>query len=39
MVPVSCVALSPPLTICEEDLEQGLVIIEHVIEAAAAPPK
>ena len=35
----NAVRIVPPLTISEEDLEQGLAIIEHVIEAAAAPAK
>ncbi len=35
----NAVRIVPPLTISEEDLEQGMAIIEHVIEAAAAPAK
>jgi acetylornithine/succinyldiaminopimelate/putrescine aminotransferase len=30
----NAVRLAPPLTITEEELEQGLAILEHVIEAA-----
>jgi acetylornithine/succinyldiaminopimelate/putrescine aminotransferase len=32
----NAVRIVPPLTISDEDLEQGMAIIEHVIEAAAA---
>jgi len=36
----NAVRLAPPLTISDEELEQGLAILEHVIEAEApATPK
>jgi predicted acetylornithine/succinylornithine family transaminase len=31
--------LTPPLTVTDDELDQGLTILEHVIEADAAPPK
>jgi acetylornithine/N-succinyldiaminopimelate aminotransferase len=33
----NAVRIVPPLTVTEEELEQGLAILEHVIEAEAAP--
>ncbi len=33
----NAVRIVPPLTVTEEELEQGLAILEHIIEAAAAP--
>ncbi|MDE3095345.1 MAG: aspartate aminotransferase family protein [Chloroflexota bacterium] len=35
----NAVRLTPPLTVSHEELEQGLAILEHVIEQDAAPPK
>jgi 4-aminobutyrate aminotransferase-like enzyme len=35
----NAVRIVPPLTVTEEELEQGLAILEHVIEADAAPAK
>jgi predicted acetylornithine/succinylornithine family transaminase len=35
----NAVRIVPPLTISEEDLEQGLAVLEHVIEAHGAPVK
>ncbi len=35
----NAVRLTPPLTVSDEELEQGLAILEHVIEQDAAPPK
>ncbi|HZP57613.1 MAG TPA: aspartate aminotransferase family protein [Dehalococcoidia bacterium] len=35
----NAVRLAPPLTISDEELEQGLVILEHVIEHGGAPGK
>ena len=36
----NAVRIVPPLTVTDEELEQGLAILEHVIEAnAGAPPK
>ena len=35
----NAVRLAPPLTITEEELEQGLAILEHVIESPGAPTK
>ncbi len=35
----NAVRIVPPLTVTEEELEQGLAILEHVIEADGAPAK
>lgn len=35
----NAVRLTPPLTVSDEELEQGLATLEHVIEQDAAPPK
>jgi acetylornithine/succinyldiaminopimelate/putrescine aminotransferase len=35
----NAVRIVPPLTISEEDLEQGLAVLEHVIESHGAPAK
>jgi acetylornithine/N-succinyldiaminopimelate aminotransferase len=35
----NAVRLAPPLTISEEELEEGLAILEHVIESPGAPTK
>jgi 4-aminobutyrate aminotransferase-like enzyme len=35
----NAVRIVPPLTISEEDLEQGLAIIEHVIESHGSASK
>ncbi len=35
----NAVRLTPPLTVSDEELEQGLAILEHVIERDAAPAK
>jgi 4-aminobutyrate aminotransferase-like enzyme len=33
----NAVRIVPPLTVTEEELEQGLAVLEHVIEAEAGP--
>ena len=35
----NAVRIVPPLTISDEDLEQGLAILEHIIDADAGPAK
>jgi predicted acetylornithine/succinylornithine family transaminase len=35
----NAVRIVPPLTVTEDELEQGLTVLEHIIDGAAAPPK
>jgi len=35
----NAVRIVPPLTVSDEELEQGLAILEHVVLAAGGPPK